>query len=193
MLVVFYITRICKFYFDQNRFCAQFSHSFVSHIPRISIMYYTNFKLERLLKLHDVFLYSVNLTEYVAMEPRVCVCVCVCLSVCLSVCVWKLSCSNGWVDFDEIFYKWFDRYLRGPFFSDFENSKSMTSLRPFCMFCVGALSWSQFCFDFVQNWWVGRKLSSAVCYLKSARSVGNFCQYSRPRFRKFENQNGHQK
>ena len=30
------------------------------------------------------FLYSVNLTEYVAMDPRVCVCVCVC--VCLSVC-----------------------------------------------------------------------------------------------------------
>ena len=72
-------------------------------------------------------LYSVNLTEYVAMEPRVCVCMCVCMYVCVyvcvCVCVWKLSCSNGWVDFDEIFYKWSDRYLRGPFFSDFENSK----------------------------------------------------------------------
>ena len=37
----------------------------------------------------------------------VCVCVCasVCVCVCVCVCVWKLSCSNGWVDFDEIFYK----------------------------------------------------------------------------------------
>ena len=47
-----------------------------------------------------VFLYSVDLTEYVAMEPRVCVC----LSVCLSVCVWKLCSPNEWMDFDEIFY-----------------------------------------------------------------------------------------
>ena len=31
------------------------------------------------------FLYSVNLTEYVAMEPRVCVCVC--MYVCVYVCV----------------------------------------------------------------------------------------------------------
>ena len=99
MLVVFYITRICKFYFDQNRFCAQFSHSFVSHIPRISIMYYTNFKLERLLKLHDGFLYSVNLTEYVAMEPRVCVCVyvCVCVCVCMCVCDSATAQTDGWI------------------------------------------------------------------------------------------------
>ena len=33
------------------------------------------------------FLYSVNLTEYVAMDPRVCVCLSVCVSVCLCVCV----------------------------------------------------------------------------------------------------------
>ena len=30
-----------------------------------------------------LFLYSVNLTEYVAMEPRVCVCMYVCMCVCM--------------------------------------------------------------------------------------------------------------
>ena len=33
------------------------------------------------------FLYSVILTEYVAMEPRVCVCMYVCVYVCASVCI----------------------------------------------------------------------------------------------------------
>ena len=60
----------------------------------------------------------------------------------------------------------------------------MTSWRPFCSLSYAALSRSQFWSDFLQNWWVGRKLSSAVCYLKSARSVGNFCQYGGPRFQK---------
>jgi len=32
-----------------------------------------------------LFLYSVNLTEYVVIDPGVSVCVCVCLCVCLSV------------------------------------------------------------------------------------------------------------
>ena len=35
----------------------------------------------------EMFLYSVILTEYVAIEPRVCVCACVCACVCVSVCV----------------------------------------------------------------------------------------------------------
>ena len=39
-----------------------------------------------------IFLYSVILTEYVAMESRVCVCVCVCVYVC--VCVTALH-PNG--------------------------------------------------------------------------------------------------
>ena len=51
--------------------------------------------------------------------------------------MWKLCSPKGWVDFDEIFYKWSDRYLRGPFLSDFEISKSMTSWRPFCTFSPG--------------------------------------------------------
>ena len=33
------------------------------------------------------FLYSVILSEYVAMEPRVCVCMCVCMCICVCVCV----------------------------------------------------------------------------------------------------------
>ena len=51
------------------------------------------------------FLYSVNLTEYVAMDPRVSVCVCVCVSVCLCVCLCHLYSPNEWTDFDETFHK----------------------------------------------------------------------------------------
>ena len=40
------------------------------------------------------FLYSVNLTEYVAMDPRVSVCVSVCLCVCVSVCVISTAQTN---------------------------------------------------------------------------------------------------
>ena len=49
----------------------------------------------------------------------------------------------------------------------------MTSWLPFCTFSFAALSWSQFCFDFLQNSRRGRMLSCTVCHLKSARSVGN--------------------
>ena len=108
-------------------------------------------------------------TEGVCM----CVCVSVCVCVCVCVCVLQRYSPNGWMDFDEIFYKWSDRYLWGPFFADFEMSKSMMSWRPFLHFFAGALSQSQFCSDFLQNCRGGRKLSFAVCYSKSARSVGN--------------------
>ena len=87
------------------------------------------------------FLYSVNLTEYVAMEPRVCVCMCVCMyvcvCVCVCVCVWQRYSPNGWMDFDEIFHKWSDRYLWGPFFSDFEISKRWRHGGHFCTFSLG--------------------------------------------------------
>ena len=39
--------------------------------------------------------YSVILTEYVAMEPRVCVCVHVCVCVCMYVCV--CVCIYAWL------------------------------------------------------------------------------------------------
>merc|ERR1712074_404214 len=82
------------------------------------------------------FLYSVNLTEYVAMDPRVCVCLCVCVSVCLCVCVCvcHLYSPNGWTDFDETFVKSFSMNLLYNFFSDFENSNLMTSWRPLLLF-----------------------------------------------------------
>merc|ERR1712074_457537 len=41
-----------------------------------------------------LFLYSVNLTEYVAMDPRVSVCVSVCVCVCVSVCVISIAQTN---------------------------------------------------------------------------------------------------
>ena len=71
-------------------------------------------------------------------------CVYVCMCVCMCVCVWQCYSSNGWMDFDEIFYKWSDRYLRGRFFSDFEHSKSMTPWRPFCTFSFGHSHGSNF-------------------------------------------------
>ena len=51
------------------------------------------------------FLYSVILTEYVAIEPRVCVCmcVCVCACMCLCMCVCIYVCdsataqTDGWI------------------------------------------------------------------------------------------------
>ena len=49
------------------------------------------------------FLYSVILTEYVAMEPGVCVCMCVCLCVCVCMCVcvsvlWSSAAqTDGWI------------------------------------------------------------------------------------------------
>ena len=121
------------------------------------------------------------------------VCVSVCLCVC--VCVCNLYSPNGWADFYETFYKWSGRYLPVTFFTDFENSKLLTSWRPFCMFFNAALSRSQFCSDFLQNWVQGTKLSSGVCYWKSAKSVGNFRQYGNLRFRKKKqniNENDHQ-
>merc|ERR1711983_641334 len=72
------------------------------------------------------FLYSVNLTEYVVIDPRVSVCVCVCLSVCLC----HLYSPNEWTDFDETLHKSSTINLPGPFFSYFENSNLMTSWRP---------------------------------------------------------------
>merc|ERR1712090_55944 len=122
---------------------------------------------------YHFLLYSVNLTEYVAMDPRVCVCLCVCLSVC----VCHLYSPNGWTDFDETFHKSFTMNLLNTFFSDFENSNLMTSWRPLLLFSVRALSRSQFCSDFLQS--LGRlsKSQPTVCYLKSAKSVDNFGSY----------------
>ena len=64
-------------------------------------------------------------------------CVYVCMCVCVFVCVWQRYSPNGWMDFDEIFHKWSDRYLWGPFFSDFEISKRWRHGGHFCTFSLG--------------------------------------------------------
>ena len=53
----------------------------------------------RVLQLYKslLFLYSVNLTEYVAMEPRVCVCMYVCMCVCVCVCDSATAQTDGWI------------------------------------------------------------------------------------------------
>ena len=106
---------------------------------------------------------------------------CVCMYVCACVTALQPKRMDGfWWNFPQMIRQIFVRSV----FLRFWNFQTMTSWRPFLHFFVGALSRSQFCSDFLQNWWRGRKLSSAVCYLKSARSVGNFRQYGEPRFRK---------
>ena len=65
------------------------------------------------------------------------VCMCVCVYVCVCVCVWQRYSPNGWMDFDEIFHKWSDRYLWGLFFSDFEISKRWRHGGHFCTFLLG--------------------------------------------------------
>merc|ERR1712148_120872 len=100
--------------------------------------------------------------------------VCVCLSVCPSVRLCHLYSPNERTDFDETFHKSFSMNLLNTFFSDFENSNLMTSWRPLLLFLVRALSWSQFCSDFLQILGRVSKSQPTVCYLKSARSVDNF-------------------
>jgi len=129
---------------------------------------------------HDPFYIQSNFDWICCVRTEgvcVCVCVCVCVSVCLSVCVCHLYSPNGWTDFDETFNKWSGGYLPVTFLTDFENSKWMTSWRPFYTFSIPALSRSQFCFDFLQNWAQGTKLSFKLCFWKSTKSVGNFRQY----------------
>ena len=110
------------------------------------------------------------------------VCACVCVSS-----LQLIRVGRFWWNFPQMILKIF----ASDFFTDFENSKWMTSWRPFYMFFIAALSQSQFCFNFLQNWAQGTKLSSNVCYWKSAKSVGSFRKYRQPRFQK--NQNWHQK
>ena len=87
-----------------------------------------------------LLLYSVILTEYVAIETEG-----VCMSVCACVCVWKLYSQNGCVDLNETLHKWSDIYLLMTYFSIFENSDFMTSWRPFCIFSMGHSHGRNFC------------------------------------------------
>ena len=107
-------------------------------------------------------------------------CVCVCVSVCLSQpFIWTLFVRFWW-NLDHLILSkiWDDT------FSNFENVASMTSWRPFCMFMNAALSRSQFCLDFLQNYGQGSLVSFNVCYWKSAKSVNNFQSKKRTAFTK---------
>ena len=54
-----------------------------------------NARLERGHADVSLFLYLVNFTDYVAINPRVLVCLCVCVSVCLCACVISTAQTNG--------------------------------------------------------------------------------------------------
>merc|ERR1712074_51984 len=105
-----------------------------------------------------------------------CGCGCVCVCVCLSVCVISTAQTSG-----SILMKLSTNHLQYIcevlFFSDFEDSNLMTSLRPLLLLSVGALSRSQFCSDFLQILGSVSKSQPTVCYLKSAKSVDNFGSY----------------
>ena len=116
---------------------------------------------------------------YVCVCVCVCVCMCVCVCVCMCVCDSATAQMDGW-----ILMKCSTNDLTDICEVRFWNFEINDNMAAILHFFVGALSRSQFCSDFLQNWWRGRKLSSAVCYLKSARLVGNFRQYGEPRFRK---------
>ena len=54
------------------------------------------FDLEMMVKkMVDIFLYSVILTGYVVIEPKLCVCMCVCVDVCMFVTALKPKRMNG--------------------------------------------------------------------------------------------------
>merc|ERR1712208_1038 len=96
---------------------------------------------------------------------------------CVCVCLCHIYSPNELTDFDETLHKSFTMNLLNTFFSDFENSNSMTSRRPLLLFSVAALSRSQFCSDFLQILGRVSKSQPTVCYLKSTRSVDNFGSY----------------
>ena len=135
---------------------------------------------------HLFFIFSQILTKYVAIEPRVPVCLCVCVSVCLSDCAYVSSLQPILIgryrwNFPQMIWKIFASDI----FHGFRKFKMDDVMAPILyVFFIPALSRSQFIFDFLQNWAQGTKLSSDVCYWKSAKSVDNFRQYGEPRFRK---------
>ena len=118
--------------------------------------------------------YIISHFDWICCDRTEGVCMYVCVCVCVYVCDSATAQTDGWILMKFSTNDLTDLYLWGLSFSDFEISKSMTSWWPSCIFSLGH---SQFCSNFLQNWRGGRKLSSAVCYWKSARSVWNFCKY----------------
>ena len=74
---------------------------------------------------------SVILTEYVAIEPSVCVCVSVCLCVCVSSLQPKRM-NRFWWNFPQVTPQIFTSAV----FHFFEISNLITSWQPFCIFAL---------------------------------------------------------
>ena len=109
-------------------------------------------------------------------------CVCVYLSVCLSVCVCVSSVqpkrmNRFWWNSQQMIFRIFASVILRGFgkFKLYDVIAAILHLR------VAALSWSQFCFDFLQNYGQCAINSFIVWYWKSARSVNNFWSKSGPR------------
>ena len=115
------------------------------------------------------FKQSVILSEYIRIEPR--------LNVCVSACVCELYSTSGWADFfSDNHQKHRLRCFPVPFFSVFENSNLMTSLRPFCAkplrhsYVIDTNPITRY-----HNFWICCSLNLYfVCYFISAKLVNNF-------------------
>ena len=136
---------------------------------------------KRCIRLNEMISFVQNCcdgTEGVCMYVHMCVCMYVSVCVCDS----TTAQTDGWIlmkfsanDLTDNCEVRFSRFWK------LEIDDVMVVI---LHFFVAALSWSRFCFDFHQNLTQDRKLYSTVCFLKSARSVGNLRQYGEPRFRK---------
>ena len=129
------------------------------------------------------FLYSVILTEYVAIEPRVCVRASVRLSVCLCVCLCVSSLQpkridRFWWNFTQMILSIFASVI----FRGFWNFEFDDVIAAILHLRVAALSRSQFWSDFLQNLGQGTIKSCIVWYWKSARSINNFRSKKRTAF-----------
>ena len=116
------------------------------------------------------------------MDPG-CLSVCVSVYVCVCLSVTALQpkrLGRFWWNFTQIV----SRTWASVFFLRFWISQFDDVMAAILHFSRAALSRSQFWSDFVQIWTQCSLTVSRVCYWKSTKSVGNFSQYSRPRFRK---------
>ena len=106
-------------------------------------------------------------------------CLCVCLCVCLSVRVCVSSLQPKRLNrFQWNFAQMVSRINTLYVFLGFWNFEFDDVTAAILHFSIPALSRSQFFFDCLQILIQGRKLILVVCYWKSAKSVGKFCQNS---------------
>ena len=111
-------------------------------------------------------------------KPRLCVSV--------SVCQWVSALQprrlcQFWWNFAQMIWQIFTCVI----FFDFWKFKFDDVMAAILHFSYGALSRSQFLFDFLQIWIQGTKLFSTVCYWNSSKSVENFWRYNGTKTTKF--------